>query len=408
MSEAQKRYEFKRKLEELREKTGKGTELVTIYIPPNKQISDVIAQLKDERGQASNIKSKSTRTNVQGALDSIMTRLKYFKAPPKNGMVIFCGTISLRGDKTTMESMIIEPPEPIKTYTYRCASEFVLGPLEDMLIEKKTFGLLVMDRREATIGLLKGKHIDPLRHLTSNVPGKQRKGGQSSHRFQQLRLIAIHEFYKRIGEAANRIFLGVDREELEGILIGGPSPTKEEFIGGEYLHHELQPKILGAFDISYTDESGLYELVDAASDTLKDLDLIREKKVMNRFMTELVSDSGLATYGEDNVRKNLKMGAVDTLILSEDLRRIRTFVKCASCGYHYERTVQKVGRPGSCPKCGKALEVVKTTDVMVELSKIGEQMNSTIEIISADFEEGKQLMNAFGGIAAILRYKTGD
>lgn len=405
MSDAHKKYEFKRKLEELREKTGKGTELVTIYIPPDKQISDVVAQLRDERGQAANIKSKSTRTNVQSALDSIMARLRYFKAPPENGIVIFCGTISLGGDKTELETIVLEPPEPITTYMYRCGSEFVLTPLEDMLKERKTFGLLVLDRREATTGLLRGKHIEPIRHLTSNVPGKQRKGGQSAQRFQRLRLIAINEFYERIGKAVNEVFLNVERKDFQGLLIGGPSPTKEEFVGGEHLHHELRSKVLGLFDISYTDESGLYELVDAASNTLQDLDLVKEKRIMDKFMKELVSDLELAAYGEEDVRRNLKLGTVDTLLLSEDLRRIRVHLRCTSCDFRQEKTVQKLDI-GVCPKCGANLEVIKSVDIVAELSEVAEQMNTTVEFISTDFEEGEQLMNAFGGIAAILRFRT--
>lgn len=365
MLEARKKYEFKRKLEELREKTGKGTELITIYVPPDKQISDVVAQLRDEHGQASNIKSKSTRTNVQSALYSIMARLKYFRNPPKNGIVIFCGNISLGGDKTTMETLVLEPPEPILSYQYRCGSEFVLTPLEDMLEEKKTYGLLALDRREATIGLLRGKNIEAIKHMTSNVPGKQRKGGQSARRFERLRLISINEFYKRIGDKASEIFIGI--KDLEGILIGGPSPTKDEFIGGEYLHHELQQKILGVFDVSYTDESGLYELLDASHEVLADLDLIREKKLMDRFMKEIVNDKGLAAYGKGPVRKNIKMGAVGTLLISEDL----------------------------------------SSELVVELSQLAEQKASAIEFISTDFEEGEQLMSAFGGVAALLRFRTG-
>ncbi len=406
MSDAHKKYEFKRKIEELREKTGKGTELVTIYIPPDKQIFDVVAQLRDERGQASNIKSKSTRTNVQSALDSIMARLRYFKAPPENGIVIFCGTISLGGDKTELETIVLEPPEPITTYMYRCGSEFVLAPLEDMLKEKKTFGLIVLDRREAAIGLLTGKHIEPIRHLTSSVPGKQRQGGQSAQRFQRLRLIAINEFYERIAKAANKVFLNIDRKDFQGVLIGGPSPTKEEFASGEHLHHELQSKVLGLLDASYTDESGLYELVDASSNTLQDLDLVKEKRIMERFMKELVSDLELAAYGEEEVRRNLKLGAVDTLLLSEDLRRIRLHLRCPSCDFQQEKTVQKLGVE-TCPKCGANLEVEKSVDVVAELSEVAEQMNTTVEFISTDFEEGEQLMNAFGGIAAILRFRTG-
>jgi peptide chain release factor subunit 1 len=410
IEEPQRKYEFKLQLEELKAKIGKGTELISLYIPPDKQISDVVAQLRDEHSQASNIKSKSTRVNVQSALDSIMARLKYYQRPPKNGLVIFTGAIPASGDRTSIETFIIEPPEPIKTYMYRCGSEFVLEPLEEMLKEKKTYGLIVLDRREATIGILKGKHIEVNRYLTSNVPGKQKKGGQSAHRFQQLRLIAIDEFYKRIGSHASNIFLNTP--ELEGILIGGPSPTKEEFIKGEYLHHELRKKILGSFDVSYTDESGLYELVDAARETLEGLDLMREKKVMERFMKELVSDKGLAAYGEEEVRKNLEGGAVEVLLLSEDLRKTRLKMQCRNCGY--EKNITVIRRPGinektiseNCTKCSSPLIVVDSEDIVLELSKLAEKMGTKVEFISTDFEEGAQLLHAFGGIAAILRYKT--
>ena len=411
--DARHKYEFKRDLEELRSKQGQGTELVSLYIPHDKRISDVVAYLRDEHGSAANIKSKSTRTNVQSALESIMSRLKYYKEPPENGMAIFCGAISIGGDRTDMEAITIEHPQPITSYSYRCGSNFELEKLEEMLVDRKTFGLLVVDRREATIGLLKGKSITPMRHLQSTVPGKQRKGGQSSHRFQQLRLIAINDFNTRIGDAANDIFLNIDRNDFQGILVGGPTPSKEEFVKGEYLHHELQPKILGLFDIAYTDESGLNELMDAAGDTLTNLDVVKEKKLLEHFMKELVSDNGLASYGEDSVRANLKMGAVETLLLSEDLRRNRITIKCANCDYTQTKTVKL--RPGEtptvsekCPKCQSSLSIVENVDVVDELSIIAEQMNTDVEFISTEFEEGEQLFNAFGGIAAILRYRTGS
>ena len=62
---------------------------------------------------------------------------------------------------------------------------------------------------------------------------------------------------------------------------------------------------------------------------------------------------------------------------------------------------------GNCPKCGSSLEIAETVDVVDELSALGDQMGTEVEFISTDFEEGSQLMNAFGGIAAILRYSTG-
>jgi peptide chain release factor subunit 1 len=414
--EARKRYEFKKTLEKLAEKEGSGTELITIYIPPDKQIFDVTAQLRDEFGQCANIKSKQTRTNVQSAISSILSRLKYYNRPPENGMAVFCGTIKTGGDRTDLQCTIIEPPEPLGLYMYRCSSNFELEPLKQMLEEKSVYGLIVIDRREAYIGFLRGNRIEPVSGVTSTVPGKQRKGGQSAMRFQRLRLIAINEFYKKVGDRASEIFLAEKDfyERFKGVLIGGPTPTKEEFHEGDFLHHELQKRVIGLFDVSYTNESGLPELVDAAEDALRGVEVMKEKTVMNRFFKELVKDDGLAAYGEESIRKNLEIGAVDVLLLSTVLRKARLRIRCQNCDYEREETVQvEPGKSmgdidfGICKKCSAPLYLEEETDIVDELTDLADSSSTRVMIISDDFEEGAMLMNAFGGIAAILRYRTG-
>nr|MCR5852720.1 peptide chain release factor aRF-1 [Methanophagales archaeon] len=355
--------EFQRLLEELRKKSGRGTELISVYIPPDRDISDVMSHLRAEQGQAMNIKSKSTRKNVHAALEAILSKLRYLHIG-ENGVAIFCGAVSQGGDKTDIEFYVVEPPEKITSYIYRCDSSFLLEPLERMLASNETFGLIVLDKREATIGILRGKLIQPLKHLTSSVPGKHRKGGQSAPRFQRLREIAIEDFYQRIGRHASEILLAVD--DLKGVLIGGPSPTKEEFLKGNYLHYELRDKIIGVFDVAYTDESGLYELVDKAEDVLEGLELVKEKRLMSRFMKLLVNEPELVAYGEEEVRKKLEEGSVETLLLSESV----------------------------------------PAEKMRELAELAEKTNAEVALISADFEEGSQLERAFKGIAAILRFKS--
>ncbi|MDD1652093.1 MAG: peptide chain release factor aRF-1 [Methanomicrobiales archaeon] len=416
MDEARRRYEFRKTLEKLEAKEGMGTELITLYIPPDKQIFDVTNQLKDEFGQCANIKSKQTRTNVQSAISSILARLKYYKRPPPHGMAVFCGTVLLGGDRTDLECTIIEPPEPLNLYMYRCSSRFELEPLRQMLTEKSVYGLLVIDRREAYFGFLRGNRIEPVSGVTSTVPGKQRKGGQSSVRFQRLRLIAINEFYKKVGERASNTFLAEKDffERFKGVLIGGPSPTKEEFANGGFLHHEIQKRVIGLFDVAYTNEDGLAELVDAAQDALKGMDIVKEKAIMNRFLQELVKENGNAAYGEESVRKNLETGSVATLLLSSSLRKTRVRLKCPNCSRIHEATVTAEGSVDvktieipNCPGCTTPMVRDSETDIVEELTQLADQSGSKVEIISDDFEEGAMLYNAFGGIAAILRYRTG-
>src|SRR6056297_2725979 len=283
-----KKYEFQKVIEDLQSYEGSGTQLVSIYVPEDRRISDVVAHITQEHSEASNIKSKQTRTAVQDALSSLKARLKYFDTkPPENGVVLFSGAVDSGGGRTDMVTEVLEnPPQSIESFRYHCDSAFLTEPLEHMLADKGLYGLVVLDRREANVGWLKGKRIEPVKSTSSLVPGKQRKGGQSAQRFARLRLEAIDNFYQEVAEMANDLFLP-KRHDLDGVLVGGPSPTKDEFLDGGYLHHELQEKVVGKFDVSYTDESGLYDLVDAAQEVLADAEVMKDKSQMEEFFEKL-------------------------------------------------------------------------------------------------------------------------
>jgi len=407
-SDDRNKYEFRKLIEELREHEGSGTQLVTIYIPPDKQISDVVAHVTQEHSEASNIKSKQTRTNVQDALSSIKSRLRYYDTfPPDNGLVIFSGAIDSGGGQTDMLTRVLEsPPQPIQSFRYHCDSEFLTEPLEGMLADKGLYGLIVLDRREANVGWLQGKRVEPVKSASSLVPGKQRKGGQSAQRFARLRLEAIDKFYQEVAGMADDLFVP-RREEIDGILVGGPSPTKDEFLDGDYLHHELQDQVLGKFDVAYTDESGLYDLVDSAQDVLADAELMEDKREMETFFEEL-HGGDLATYGFEPTRRNLMMGSVDRLLISEDLRQDVITYECPNG--HEEREV--VESPADtpdhdCTDCGEPAEEQEREDVIDHLINIADQRGTETKFISTDFEKGEQLMTAFGGVGGILRYSTG-
>jgi peptide chain release factor subunit 1 len=405
-SDERNAYEFRRVIEELRDYEGSGTQLVTIYIPDDKQVSAVVAHVTQEHSEASNIKSKQTRTNVQDALTSIKDRLRYYDTyPPENGLVIFSGAVDSGGGQTEMVTRVLEsPPEPIQSFRYHCDSHFLTEPLEGMLADKGLYGLVVLDRREANVGWLRGKRIEPVKSASSLVPGKQRKGGQSAQRFARLRREAIDNFYQEVAGMANDLFVP-ERGELDGVLVGGPSPTKDEFLDGDYLHHEIGDMVLGKFDVAYTDESGLQELVDAAQDTLADAELMADRRQMDRFFEEL-HEGDLATYGFEPTRRNLVMGSVETLLLSEDLRQDVLVADCEE-GEQFELVGARADAPEiTCPG-GAEPASVEREDVIDHLMAIADQRGTETKFISTDFEKGEQLQSAFGGVAGILRYSTG-
>jgi len=361
--ELKEKFKLKKIIKELKSKQGKHTELISVYIPQGYDLSNVLNQLAEEKGTASNIKSKTTRKNVMDALEKTIQHLKLFKNTPVNGLAVFCGNVSEREGVQDLKLWSVEPFEPINIRIYRCDQKFVTEPLEALVTPKDVYGLIAIDNKEATIATLKGDHYNILKKLTSGYHGKHRAGGQSQRRFERIIRQESHEFKVRVAEYAEDSFLPIIKE-LKGIIIGGPAGTKDDFFEGDYLHHELKKKIIAVKDITYTNESGIRELIDKSQDILKGVEMVRHKTLMQRFMKELVSD-GNFSYGDD-VYKALEMGAVEILLLSENLD---------------DETIDKL------------YEFAKST-------------NARVEIVSDDFEEGFQLWNTFGGKAALLRFKV--
>lgn len=404
------RYSFQRKLDEIAAARGRATELISLYVPPGRQIADVMGYLRNEYAQSSNIKSRTTRKNVMWAIESLMGRVRAYREPPAHGVAFFVGNKAVGADKSEPVTFIVEPPELLNTYLYRCDSTFFLEPLLAMVHEPEMWGLLVMDRAEVTIGLLRGKRIEPLRNRQSLVPSKHGRGGQSAHRFERMIEHAAHEFFVKCGEMANELFLP-KKDLLKGILIGGPGATKEYFYKENYLHYELQSKVVQPlFDVGYTDEYGLKELVEKATLTLHGLELTEEKRIIQQLLAEIRrAEKGLAAFGERDVETALDAGAVEILLVSEGLRRRKLHLKCGPAGHEWDRIVADADvEPTSalpCPTCGGLpVSVVAEEDYVEGLFRRAEASSARVRMISTESEEGEMLAKAFNGVGAILRY----
>ncbi len=406
------RYAFRRKLDEIAACRGRATELVTLYVPPGRQISDVMNYLRNEYAQSSNIKSRTTRKNVMWAIESLMGRVRQYREAPPHGVAFFVGSKAVGADKSEPITFIVEPPEPLATYLYRCDSTFLLDPLRAMVHAPEVWGLIVIDRAEVTFGVLRGKRIEPLRNKQSQVPSKHGAGGQSAHRFERLIEHAAHDFFVRCGEIAGELFLP-QLESLKGLLLGGPGATKEYFYKEGYLDHRLQQKVVQPlFDVGYTDEYGLKEMVEKATQTLHGLELTEEKRLIQRLFAEIRKpDGSLAAYGEAEVRRSLEAGAVQMLLVSEGLRR-REVTYRANCGHEFVRTLfdEEVDAPTRqpCPVCGgSSPSILRTEDYIEGLFRKAADSGGEVRLISTESEEGEMLQKAFGGVAALLRYPLG-
>jgi len=413
-SESVSRHRLKRTLETLASKEGRGTELISLFVPPDRQIHEVMANLREEHGTASNIKSRTTRKNVQEAIERTIQRLKLFKKPPPTGLVIFCGAIPQNGiGSERMETYVLVPPKPINVYFYRCDNRFHIEPLMEILREKETYGIIVIDTSDATLATLRGRRMDVLKELTSGVAGKHRAGGQSARRFERIREAQINDYFKRIGNHATNIFSQI--QDLKGIIIGGPGPTKYNFEEGEYLNYMLKEKVIATIDTSYVGSSGVKEIVEKSGEILRGVRYAEEKKIVQRFLYELGHDTGMGAYGESEVRRYLRDGLVDTLLLTEKLDLMDVKVACKNCGYKEQKLVdprdlpklEKEASQNQCPKClNQTLAIEEQKDLLDELVDDAELAGAKVEVISTDTDEGVMLKESFGGIAAILRYRA--
>jgi peptide chain release factor subunit 1 len=358
---SQQRQKLKKIIKELEQYRGRHTELVSVYIPAGYDLNKIINHIFQEQGTASNIKSAATRNNVTDALERMIQHLRLYKRTPEHGLAAFSGNISDKEGTQDIKVWGIEPPIPLKTRIYRCDKEFVIEPLREMLEAKEIYGLIVMDRRDATIAILKGKTIIPLLKTHSEVPGKFKTGGQSALRFARLREIAAKEHYKKVGDYLKDQFFTM--EGLKGILVGGPGPTKYDFVDGNFITNELKKKIIAIKDLSYTDEFGLQELLEKSEDVLSEEEVAEEKKMVQKFFEMLAKEPEKTAYGEKEVTEKLQNGAVDTILISEDLEDEKI--------EFYDNEAQKT--------------------------------STTVRIVSTETREGVQLRD-IGKVAAILRY----
>ncbi|HIH42000.1 TPA: peptide chain release factor 1 [Candidatus Woesearchaeota archaeon] len=350
---------FIKKLEPIK---GRHTELVSVYIPAGYDMIKIIQQLAQEQGTASNIKDSTTRKNVTDSLERMIQHLRLFRKTPEHGLAVFSGNVAEKDGQQDIEVFSVEPPEPLNFRLYRCDKSFVLDALKEIAEKKDIYGLIVMDKREGDIALLKGKSIIPLTKSTSYVPGKTRAGGQSAARFERLREGAAKEFFSKLGEYVKEQFLY--NKDLKGIIVGGPGLTKNEFVDGNYITDQVKRKIIAIKDLSYTGDFGLQELVDRSQDVLANEEIAKEKASMQRFFEMLSKKPKQVAYGEADVRKRLEEGAVDVVLLSETV----------------------------------------PDEKIDEFEQIAERYSSRVEVISEETREGVQLRD-MGKFAAVLRYE---
>jgi len=408
-SNSVKQHKLRKRIAWLSDKEGRGREFISLFIPPNTPIDEVIASLKKEP-DSTNRESESIKERLQSALKNVILRLKQVKEIPENGLSIFAGAFPANdSEKEVLSLEEIVPPEPFTSYFYAIDDHFQIGPLREMLRDQKIIGILALDSKQASFGLLNSEHLEVMEKISSGISGKSGKGGSSQRRYERERDSSIASFFHRIAEHANTQFI---KNKVNILIVGGPGPTKNDFLKGEYLHYELNNMLLNIVDTQSAGKEALKEILDKSAETLKNMCGPEEKKIVQRLMTELNKQSGLATYGLDSVLGALKDGEVQIAIVTDITDIIENIAVCKRCGHSKTKIVNKKTQTiqelieSPCEKCNGVSYEIREKDIVDVLEDMASQTDASVEVISSVSEE-KASLTALGGFAALLRYKSG-
>ena len=407
-----KQHKLRRLIAWLSDKEGRGMEFISLYIPREKSIDEIVAILKCESDSAAGkSESVSVRDRLQDALKNVIQSLKLHKEIPENGLAIFAGTFfANEAESEVLRVEEIIPPEPIMAYLYEVDNHFHLEPLREMLRDRKVVGLIAMDSKEASFGILNGERFELIENITSGIHGKSGKGGSSQRRYERERDMSITYFFHRIAEHAAKAFL--ENHKVTVLIVGGPGTTKDDFLKGDFLHYELKNMLLGSVDTQSAGKEAVREVLGKSSEALKNMCAPEQKRTVQRLLASIGKQDELATYGLDSVLNALKKGEVEVALVTDNTDMIEIVVMCKKCELSKAKIVDKGKKiqtvqemiSSPCERCNAVEYEVEEKDIVDVLEDFASQTDARVEVISSESEE-KAKLTALGGFTALLRYK---
>ncbi|KAL7473138.1 hypothetical protein ACHAXS_013511 [Conticribra weissflogii] len=404
-------FKVKKLIKNLEAARGNGTSMISLIIPPGTQISQISKMLSDEYGTASNIKSRVNRLSVLGAITSTQQRLKLYSKCPKNGLVLYCGTVVTDEGKERKVNIDFEPFKPINTSLYLCDNKFHTEDLNELLMDDEAFGFIVMDGNGCLYGTVQGSSREILHKFSVDLPKKHGRGGQSALRFARLRLEKRHNYVRKVAELATQLFVpNGQMPNVQGLILAGSADFKSELMRSDLFDPRLAKIVLKMVDVSYGGENGFNQAIEYSADTLGSVKLMKEKKLLQRYMDEISLDTGKYCFMVEDTLKALDLGAIEDLIVWENLDVNRYVLRNATSGedkvVHLSKEQESNETYFRDPETGVELEVVEKEPMVEWLANNYKSFGCNLEFVTDRSGEGTQFVKGFGGIGGILRWKV--
>jgi peptide chain release factor subunit 1 len=402
------RYKVKRLIQMLEAARGIGTSVISIYVPPKEQIARIVGMLNTEMGTASNIKSHTNKISVQTAITSALGRLKLITRVPENGFLLYCGTVLTEDNKEKKMVMDIVPFKPVSRFLYLCDNKFHTEELHRMLESDDKYGFIIVDGSGSYYYAVSGNVKEKLASFTVELPKKHGRGGQSKNRFARIRQERRHNYLRKVAETATQVFITNDRPNVQGLVLAGSAEFKEALFLSDLFDPRLKAVVVKIVDIAHPGEVGLNQAMDLAADSLGNVKILQEKKLIQRFFDEIATDSQLFCFGIEDTMKCVQMGAVKTLIVYEDLDANRYEVKNPEDGevkVHF-LTPAQAAKINLHQGENQVVNEVESMQLVDWLAQNYQKFGATLEIVTNKSQEGTQFVKGFGGIGGLLQYKV--
>ncbi|KAE9398357.1 peptide chain release factor eRF/aRF subunit 1 [Gymnopus androsaceus JB14] len=403
-------WKVKKLIKSLDSARGAGTSMISLIIPPKDQISRASAMLTQEYGTASNIKSRVNRLSVLAAITSTQQRLKLYNRVPPNGLVLFVGTILTDEGKEKKVSFDFEPHKPINTSLYLCDNKFHTEALSELLESDSRFGFIVMDGNGTLFGTLAGNTREVIHKFTVDLPKKHGRGGQSALRFSRLRDEKRHNYVRKVAELAVQHFITNDKVNVTGLVLAGSADFKTELSQSDMFDLRLVAKVIKVVDVSYGGENGFNQAIELAAESLANVKFVQEKRLIQKYFDEISQDTGKYCFGIEDTLKALELGAVETLVVWENLDITRYILRNAA-GEEiviYANKEQEKDREKFMDKStGLEMEQADEPQSLLEwFAEKYKEFGANLEFVTNRSQEGAQFVKGFGGIGGLLRYKV--
>ncbi|WFD41491.1 translation termination factor eRF1 [Malassezia psittaci] len=403
-------WKVKKLVKSLDSARGAGTSMISLILPPRSQLSQASNMLTQEYGTASNIKSRVNRLSVLAAITSTQQRLKLYSRVPDNGLVVYCGTILTAEGKEKKVNFSFEPFKPINTSLYLCDNKFHTEALSELLESDAKFGFIIMDGNGSLFGTVTGNARQVLHKFSVDLPKKHGRGGQSALRFSRLRDEARHNYVRKVAELATQHFITDNKCNVTGLVLAGSADFKTELSQSDMFDYRLAPKILQIVDVSYGGENGFNQAIELAADSLANVKFVQEKRLIQKYFDEISMETGKYCFGIDDTFRALEMGAVETLIVWENLEHMRYVVRDSAGNEHVLLLSKEQEEDRSRfidPATGSEMDPVEEPQPLLEwIAENYKQFGTNLEFVTDRSQEGMQFCKGFGGIGGILRYKV--